>query len=1110
MPPAPALPLALPLALLLSAPAPVLRADIRPERLRCEHLTDPLGVDTPRPRLSWIVRSDDRDQRQGAYRILVASRRESLDEERGDLWDSGRVASGRTLHVEYAGRPLPPGARAFWKVRVWDGAGEPSPWSRTALWRQGLPASGDWGVDWIAHPDPVPATVPARNGYHSQLSDRADVTRWIAIDLGEARTIDAVRLHPARPFDWKPDTPGFLFPLRYRVEVDDTAGFTAPRTVVDATDRDAPGPGTTPVVHRFPPRTARHLRLVVTRQRERDARHFGCALAELEVLSGSGPGAEGPSAEGPSARNVAAGARVTALDSIESANWSTAFLVDGDTVSHAGDRPEAQPATLLRTEFDLPARVRSATLWATALGVYEIRLGGQRVGDRVLAPEWTDYHTRIQYQAYDVTSLLSTGRNALAATLGEGWYAGRLGMSDGIQGILRRVYGTRPALRARLDIELVSGERVTVGTRTGWRATRGGPIRKSDLLDGEVHDARREPVGWDRPGFDDHGWRPVETIEAVETARARLVAQPNEPIRVTRELAAVARNEPRPGVFVFDLGENMVGVGRLTLEGPAGTVVTVRHAEMLQPDGSIYTENLRGAPQVDRYTMRGGGPETWQPSFTQHGFRYVELEGLTKAPRLDAVRGLVFHSAAPEVGSFECSDGMLSRLWRNILRTQRGNLMSVPTDCPQRDERLGWMGDIQAFSQTAMFQMDMAAFFTKWLRDVRDAQAEDGRYPDFAPQPYDPETRFSGVPAWGDAGVVVPWRVWVNYGDRRLLEEHFDSTKRWIEFVWRENPDLIWRRGRHNDYGDWLNGDTIRREGWPRRGARVPQEVFATAFFAHSTDLVARMATVLDRTDDARRHRKLFGEIRAAFRREFVDDEGRIQGDTQAGYALALRFGLLPDAMRPAAVRHLIEGIERYGGRLSTGIQTTHRMLLALSDAGRDDVAWRLVTSREFPSWGYMIENGATTIWERWDGYVEGRGFQDPGMNSFNHWALGSVGEWMVRHVLGIQPIEEHPAWARFRIRPRPGGGVWWARGRHDSIRGPIAVDWRREGGVFRLTVEVPANTRAEVHVIAPDEGTVTESGRPAEEAEGVRRIRRSGSAVVYEVGSGRYRFEAR
>jgi alpha-L-rhamnosidase len=530
---------------------------------------------------------------------------------------------------------------------------------------------------------------------------------------------------------------------------------------------------------------------------------------------------------------------------------------------------------------------------------------------------------------------------------------------------------------------------------------------------------------------------------------------------------------------------------------------------MLNADGTLYAANLRGAPQIDRYICRGGSGEVFEPRFTYHGFRYVELTGLAKAPTIHSAVGRVFYSAAPDSSHFESSSPLVNQLMHNIYWTQRANLMSSPNDCPQRDERFGWMGDIQAFSQTAIFNMDMASFFSKWVRDIRDDQANDGRYPDFAPHPGDPNTSFSGVPAWGDAGTVVPWRMYQNYADTRLLSEHFDSAKRWVEYIRKLNPDLIWSKGRNNDYNDWLNGDTLINTGWPKTGGAVPQEVFATAFFAHSTEIVAKMARVLDLAQDANAYDSLFARIKEEFNKKFVSADGHIVGDTQGGYALALHFNLLPPDLRPQAARWMVAGFKRYNGHLSTGIQTSHRLLLELSRLGYQDEAYRILNLRDFPSWGMMIENGATTIWERWDGFVKGRGFQDPGMNSFNHWAFGAIGEWVWRHVAGINPDDSAPGYRHFVIAPQPGGGLDWTKASYDSIRGRIVSDWKIENGFFTLNVTIPPNTTATVVVTAAKSGDVTESGQPAEKATGVKFLRAEKDAVVYEVGSGSYIFEA-
>lgn len=1055
--------------------------------LRCEYRDNPRGLDVAQPRLSWVMSSELRGQAQTAYQVLVASSADILARNEGDLWDSGKVMTNRTLHVVYQGKPLSSRAPAFWKVRLWDKDDQASDWSAPGSWTAGLLAAGDWQAKWIADPESITngQTRSPLNGYHSQIAASESVQKWVAIDLGQAQSIDAVRLFPARPYDWQPDTPGFLFPVRFKIEAASKPDYSDAQLVVDRTQANEVNPGTNAPSYAFNALSARYVRLTVTKLARRDGSNYALALAEMQVLS--------------SGQNLALGRTVTALDTIETGPWAKVNLVDGVLKAvPPGAVQSALPATMARKSFSLNASVKQATAYVTGLGLYEFRINGHRVGDGILAPEWTNYRKRIQYQVFDVTSLLKEGANAMGAMLGEGWYAGRL-MAVGFN-----AYGSYPRFLCQVEIELTNGQTYTVLSDPSWRTTIHGPIRASGIYDGEEYDARKEQAGWDAAEFDDASW---SAAQAFDLGSAQLVWQRNEPIRVMEELKPVKMTTPSTGTYIFDFGQNMVGWCRLNLKDATGTTVRIRHGEMLNSDGSLYTANLRGAPQIDRYTFKGADVEVFEPHFTYHGFRYVELTGLKAAPTVDSIIGRVFYSSAPDRSQFECSDAMINQLMRNIYWTQRANLMSSPNDCPQRDERFGWMGDIQAFSQTAIFNMDMAAFFSKWVRDIRDDQASDGRYPDFAPHPGDPNVSFSGVPAWGDAGTVVPWRMYQNYADDRLLAEHFSSAKRWVEYVRKLNPNLIWSNGRNNDYNDWLNGDTLIQTGWPTTGGAVPQEVFATAFFAHSTEIVAKMARVLGQTQDATTYETLFAQIKAAFNRKFVTADGHVYGDTQAGYALALHFNLLPASLRPKAAQYMLAGLKKYNGHLSTGIQTSHRFMLELTRCGYQDEAYRILSLRDFPSWGMMIENGATTIWERWDGYVKGRGFQDAGMNSFNHWAFGAIGEWVWRNIAGINPDDSAPGYQQFIIAPRPGGDLTWARASYDSIRGRIISEWKIENDAFVLNVTVPPNTSATIHLPTIAAGSITEGGRDIKQVEGITLQGVESGCAVLRVTSGTYSF---
>ncbi|MBI4879025.1 MAG: glycoside hydrolase family 78 protein [Planctomycetes bacterium] len=1033
------------LGLMLSAPALSQDAPPAPVRLRCEYLVDPLGIDEEWPRFSWELRDPRPGALQTAYHVLVADSAERLAQDEGTLWDSGKVLSADTAHVCYAGQPLCSRARAWWKVRVFDQDGAPSPWSASARFTLGLLEESDWHAQWIGDAAEPPPHSAANNGFHSELADAPDAAKWVVLDLGETREIDAFRLFPARPYNWTSDAPGFLFPVSFRIEVAEQPDFAGAVAAAEASEVE--NPGTAPLELAISPVRGRYVRLAVTRLAERGAGEYGFALAEMQVLCGGD--------------DVARGATVTASDSVEDHGWSARALADGDIESHGPRGLEPQPPLMLRKSFLLPpgARVARATAYATALGLCELRVNGARAGENELAPEWTDYHRRVQYQTYDVTRLLRPGENVLAALLGDGWYAGKIGLTGIVPGgPPRGIYGRQPRLFAQIEIDFEDGGGVTILSDGTWKATAEGPLRAADLLDGVTVDLRRAMPGFDAPGFDDSSWRPAVVRPP---PAARLVAQMNEPIRVTREIAPVALAEPAPGVFVFDLGQNLPGWCRLTVTGADGDVITLRHAEVRNADGTIYTENLRGAAQTDRFILAGGGPEVLEPRFTYHGFRFVEVTGLRAPPGLSKLAGRVAHSAPQETAEFACSNPLLEQLWRNILWTQRANMYSVPTDCPQRDERLGWSGDILAFAQTACFNMDMAAFLAKWLEDMQDAQTEDGRYPDFAPHPYDPAVRFSGVPAWGDAGVHVAWCHYLNYGDSRLLARHFDSARRWVDWIEKGNPDLLWKNARGNDYGDWLNADTLQLEGWPRAGAEAPKELFATAFFARSAEIVSWMAGALERRVEEAHYAALAAGVRAAFQQAYLAPDGALQGDTQAGYAIALAFDLLPEEARPAAAERMVAGFARYHGQISTGFHSTICLMNELARNGKAGEAYRLIESRTLPSWGYAIDQGATTIWERWDGYVADRGFQDPGMNSFAHYALGSVGEWMMRTIIGISPDPAAPGFRRFFLRPIPGGTLTWARGAHHSIRGRIACAWRIEDERMIIDAEVPPNTSA-------------------------------------------------
>ena len=779
--------------------------------------------------------------------------------------------------------------------------------------------------------------------------------------------------------------------------------------------------------------------------------------------------------------------------------WETGLLQPADwTAQWIGPQQTTTdslpaPSPLLRRSFRVDDRVRSARLYVTSLGLYEVYLNGQRVGDQLFAPGWTSYRRRLQYQTYDVASLLRPGANAVGAMLGDGWYRGNLGFFG-----QRNLYGRRLARRAQLEIRYESGRTARVVTDTAWRMTP-GPVLASDIYGGETYDARRELGGWVSAPFDDHAWSAVALLDPPAAA---LVASLSPPVRRVRELRPVSIRRAPSGETLFDLGQNFTGWARLSVQGQAGTTVTLRFGEVLDRDGNLYTANLRAAAQTDRYTLGGKSREVYEPHFTFHGFRYVAARGLPAPPDSTTITGIAVSSDLAQTGSLLTSDSLLNQLQRNIVWGQRSNFLDVPTDCPQRDERLGWTGDAQVFARTAAFNMDVNGFFAKWLADVAADQDPSGSVPWVIPNPLGGDSvRFAGTAGWSDVAVIIPWTMYLTYGDRRLLERQYPSMRAWVDYARRRaGTDMIWRPGWQ--FGDWL---ALHSDDPSYPGATTGTDLIATAFLAHSTDLVARAAAVLGRADDAAAYHERFRAIREAFDREFVSRTGRVGENTQTAYALAIAFDLLPDSLVPAAAGRLARDVEARDHHLTTGFLGTPYLLHVLAGSGHIEDAFALLTQRTYPSWLYPITRGATTMWERWDGIRPDSSFEDPGMNSFNHYAFGAVGDWMYRNIGGIDVDSAGPGYRRSRIAPRPGAGLTSASASLETGYGTLSSAWRLDGKRFVLDVTIPANTSAEVTLWDARLDQVREGSAPINASAGVRGARQRGKDVVVELGSGRY-----
>jgi alpha-L-rhamnosidase len=713
---------------------------------------------------------------------------------------------------------------------------------------------------------------------------------------------------------------------------------------------------------------------------------------------------------------------------------------------------EVGPAALFRRAFTLDADVVSARLYVTAHGLYEAEINGTRVGDQALAPGWTSYTSRLRFQTHDVTALLQTGENVLGATVADGWYRGRLSWETE----LRNVFGDRLGLMAQLEVVLSDGRSVVVGTDGSWRSST-GPVRAADIYDGESHDATRELPGWSAPGFDDTAWQQVETVDRDP---ATLVAPNGPPVRATRVLPVADVLSSPSGATLLDFGQNMVGRLRIRVAGARGAVVRLRHAEVLE-NGEIGVRPLRSAKATDTYTLRGdAGGEVWEPRFTFHGFRYAEVTGWPGEFDPADVTAVVLHSDMERTGWFECSDQMLNRLHENVVWGMRGNFVDVPTDCPQRDERLGWTGDLQVFMPTASYLYDCAGFVTSWLEDLAADQTEQGTVPLFVPH-VDIPGPFGGEPmaqaGWGDAGVVVPWVLYQRFGDVDVLRRQYGSMCLWVDSLTATlGSGTLWDRPAFQ-LGDWLDPSAP-----PDNPALAATDsiLVATAYRARVAQILSEVACLLGQESDAAKYAELAGSVRSAWNDEYVTPHGRVVSDSQTAYALALEFALLPDEhQRVHAARRLVAVVRRQGHRIATGFLGTPLICDALTTAGATDDAYQLLLQTDCPSWLYSVGKGATTIWERWDSMLPDGSINPGEMTSFNHYALGAVADWMHRVIGGLAPAA--PGYREIAVAPRPGGRLTSVTTAHLTPYGRAEVSWRRQEGRLTVDVVVPVGTTA-------------------------------------------------
>jgi len=1043
-------------------------AGVGPVELRVDEMKAPLGIDDAAPRFSWQLADPARGAKQTAYEVQVASKAVALNNGKADVWSSGRIATGESLNVRYGGPALQPSMRYFWRVKVWGAEGKPYRASAIGWWETGLMKQEAWTANWIGYETAEEAAVRhapaawitspnakspgADKGSEQRVAYRQSIvlakqvlraTLYATAQDTVSAWINGAQVLVADPFPaWR------QMPWKKFVCADATGKLVAgANTLAIETVHYAPNPNDAPPM-----------------------------IATLVVEYADGTTASFQSgSDWKTAVHAGAGWQ---QESFDDSGWKAAIIAD-EKLGHPWI-PDSVKA--LRHNFDVSRPVKSARLYATALGVYEMFLNGQRVGEDVLTPGWTDYRQRVKYQTYDVTAQVKNGRNAIGALLAPGWYETSLEWFQQPNN-----YGdTPPALKAQLRIEHTDGSVEWVGTDASWQANT-SPILHSEIYDGESQDARFTQPGWNTAAFDAAAWKNVQSIEPKPVA---IEAQDYPAIRVERTVAAKSVAEPKPGMYVFDFGQNLAGVERLRVTGPKGTDVKLRFAEIVNADGTIYTDNLRTAKVTDHFILSGKGVEEFTPQFTFHGFRYAELTGLPTAPQKDAVTAVVLHTDAPFTAKLATGSAMIDKLWSNILWGQRSNFVGVPTDCPQRDERLGWMADAQVF-------------WRKFAGDMRGTQTGTAYFGIYSPGTARPNMGWGA--GWSDAGVVIPWTSWLQNGDTSIVEQNWVAMEKYVAAINAANPDGLWKHESGIAFGDWVSPE-----------GRTDYTLIATAYWAYDATLMREMAHATGRTAEEEKYTRLFEKIRTAFEKEFVREDGFVAGadmsdeankgkggDTQAGYVLALHMNLVPDALRAKAAEKLAGKIEANHGLLGTGFLGTPYLLEELTKSGNAQLAYKLLLNTSYPSWGYLVEHGATTMWERWNG---DKMKDDPSMNSYNHYAYGAVGDWIARYAAGVDATPLDAGFHTVELHPTFDARLGHIAFDYDSAYGKIHSDWTVEGTTAQWHVTLPANTTGWLRLSADQAARYKLDGVPLGQSKQSKAVTR-GSESGFELEAGSYTF---
>jgi hypothetical protein len=1066
------------------------------EHLRCEYGTAPLGVDVAKPRLSWVIADSQseisnlksritRSVAQTGYQVLVASSDELLNKDKGDLWDSGMVASDQSIQVEYAGKPLTSGMECHWKTRVWTVTSDLQPptssaWSKPATWTMGLLKPEDWKAKWIGAVAKYdqPPSAGSGVGYHALEAKREDDEKWVQVDLGTSVAIERVVLHalnhgvPGQPVK------GFGFPFRFHIEAADEVDFKTSRAIASQTTADFSNPGHASVPFAVKGVTARFVRVTATKlwNRRSGDNPYCFALAELEVISAG--------------KNVALKAVVTAKDSVETAEWAKLNLTDGQRLSdRAGKTEDLKPSATaqFRKEFALEKPIKRAVASVCGLGFYELRLNGQKVGDGVLEPGWTNYRKTCLYSAYDVTAQVVRGQNAIGMMLGNGMYNVQGGRYVKFTGSFGPPKGI-----VQLHVEYADGTSKVVASDESWSWSP-SPVVFSCIFGGEDYDARQEQSGWDKAGFNAAGYRPVCVVDG---PGGNLSAQAAPPIKVMKEYKPVKITEPKPGIRVYDFGQNCASMPRLTVKGPAGASVKLTPGELLQDNGLVSQASC-GGPSYYTYTLKGGENETWAPRFFYYGSRYLQVEtashdGAT-APQIIELISQFVHSSAPVVGSFTCSSELVNRVHDLINAALKSNLQSVLTDCPHR-EKLGWLECTHLLAGCVMYNYDVPTFYAKIANDMSEAQLADGLVPDIAPEYTVFAGGFRDSPEWGSAFVITPWQVYQMYGDRTLLARHYEGMKRYVEYLQSKSKDHIVAHG----LGDWYDIGP----GGPGASKLTSNGLTSTAIYYQDLLVLKDTAALLGKAAEAQQFEEQARVVKDAFNREFFNaDNNQYDRNSQTANAMPLVLGLVPADRRAAVLEGLVAQIRAGGNRVTAGDVGFNYLMRALSDGGQGNVLYDMLIRDDGPGYAYQLKKGATSLTEAWD--------TNPS-SSQNHCMLGHIEEWFYRGLGGIASDPVGPGFKKIVIKPQIVGDLKWVKCGYDSPYGRIESNWHHEAQKLTLEATIPANTTAIIHVPAKDAAGVTESGKPTATAEGVKFLRMDNGAAVYAVGSGTYRFQSK